>query len=105
MVLYSPKCIIYVSAPFIVYFTFSVKPNKVGVTVFLDYDIKLLLPYIDWKPFFDVWQLRGKYPNRGYPGIFKDNDVGKKLIVSQRGMQYYDNLQYACMLLTLKVGV
>ncbi|CAI8018837.1 Methionine synthase [Geodia barretti] len=52
------------------------KPKKVGITVFRDYDIKSLLPYIDWKPFFDVWQLRGKYPNRGYPGIFKDKDVG-----------------------------
>ncbi len=34
------------------------------------------MPYIDWKPFFDVWQLRGKYPNRGYPKIFDDADVG-----------------------------
>ena len=23
-----------------------------------------------------VWQLRGKYPNRGYPNIFKDETVG-----------------------------
>merc|ERR1740130_1315143 len=35
-----------------------------------------LLPYIDWNPFFQVWQLRGKYPNRGYPQIFKDETVG-----------------------------
>ena len=56
---------------------FSVKPIKLGVTVFRDYDIKLLLQYIDWKPFFEVWQLRGKYPNRGYPRIFNDKDVGK----------------------------
>uniref|UniRef100_A0A1I8JII1 Methionine synthase n=1 Tax=Macrostomum lignano TaxID=282301 RepID=A0A1I8JII1_9PLAT len=35
-----------------------------------------LLPYIDWKPFFDVWQLRGRYPNRGYPAIFRDERVG-----------------------------
>ncbi len=32
--------------------------------------------YIDWKPFFDVWQLRGKYPNRGFPKVFKDATVG-----------------------------
>jgi 5-methyltetrahydrofolate--homocysteine methyltransferase len=25
-----------------------------------------------------VWQLRGKYPNRGYPNIFKDANVGKQ---------------------------
>ena len=35
-----------------------------------------LLDYIDWNPFFAVWQLRGKYPNRGYPKIFNDADVG-----------------------------
>lgn len=35
-----------------------------------------LLPYIDWNPFFAVWQLRGKYPNRGYPRIFEDETVG-----------------------------
>lgn len=34
------------------------------------------MSYIDWKPFFDVWQLRGKYPNRGFPKIFNDPTVG-----------------------------
>jgi len=45
--------------------------------VLQDYDISRLTSYIDWKPFFDVWQLRGKYPNRGYPKIFNDATVGK----------------------------
>ncbi len=31
---------------------------------------------IDWNPFFQVWQLRGRYPNRGYPKIFNDEKVG-----------------------------
>ncbi|RKP23035.1 activation domain of methionine synthase [Syncephalis pseudoplumigaleata] len=35
-----------------------------------------LIKYIDWNPFFQVWQLRGRYPNRGYPKIFKDEAVG-----------------------------
>ena len=35
-----------------------------------------LVEYIDWKPFFDTWQLRGKYPNSKYPNIFKDETVG-----------------------------
>lgn len=47
-----------------------------GSRTFRDYDLNRLIPYIDWKPFFDVWQLRGKYPNRGYPRIFDDADVG-----------------------------
>ena len=46
-----------------------------------DYDLDKLLPYIDWKYFFDVWQLRGKYPNRGYPKIFNDKDVGELSII------------------------
>ena len=37
-----------------------------------------IVPYIDWKPFFDVWQLKGKYPNRGYPKIFNDETVGSE---------------------------
>uniref|UniRef100_H2Z6R8 Methionine synthase n=1 Tax=Ciona savignyi TaxID=51511 RepID=H2Z6R8_CIOSA len=48
------------------------EPKFIGNKVFHDFNIEKLVPYIDWKPFFDVWQLRGKYPNRGYPKIFKD---------------------------------
>jgi len=44
--------------------------------VLKDFDLKELVKYIDWKPFFDVWQLKGKYPNRGYPKIFLDKDIG-----------------------------
>jgi hypothetical protein len=54
----------------------SAAPKFLGRRVFADYDVKRLLDYIDWKPFFDVWQLRGKYPNRGYPKIFQDATVG-----------------------------
>jgi 5-methyltetrahydrofolate--homocysteine methyltransferase len=41
-----------------------------------DYDLSSVLPFIDWNPFFAVWQLRGKYPNRNYPKIFNDETVG-----------------------------
>ncbi|XP_034716471.1 methionine synthase [Etheostoma cragini] len=51
-------------------------PQFLGTRVFECYDLNSLLDYIDWKPFFDVWQLRGKYPNRGYPKIFNDQTVG-----------------------------
>lgn len=43
-----------------------------------DIDLDQVIPYIDWKPFFDIWQLRGKYPNRSYPKIFLDEDVGEE---------------------------
>lgn len=52
------------------------KPTFLGTRVFKDYDLRKLVAYIDWKPFFDVWQLRGKYPNRSFPKIFKDKTVG-----------------------------
>ncbi|XP_038159870.1 methionine synthase [Cyprinodon tularosa] len=53
-----------------------VRPQFLGTRVFECYDLNGLLDFIDWKPFFDVWQLRGKYPNRGYPKIFNDKTVG-----------------------------
>ncbi|XP_064365418.1 methionine synthase isoform X4 [Dromaius novaehollandiae] len=55
-----------------------VKPKFIGTKVFEDYDLERLIEYIDWKPFFDVWQLRGKYPNRGFPKIFNDKTVGEE---------------------------
>merc|ERR1711971_350388 len=55
-----------------------VKPTFLGTKVYEDFDLKKLIPYIDWKPFFDVWQLRGKYPNGRYPKLFKDETVGKE---------------------------
>uniref|UniRef100_A0A3B4UY59 Methionine synthase n=2 Tax=Seriola dumerili TaxID=41447 RepID=A0A3B4UY59_SERDU len=53
-----------------------VRPQFLGTRVFEQYDLNSLVDFIDWKPFFDVWQLRGKYPNRGYPKIFNDKTVG-----------------------------
>ena len=55
----------------------TVKPKFIGTKVFEDYDLKRLVEYIDWKPFFDVWQLRGKYPNRSFPKVFNDKTVGE----------------------------
>ncbi|KAI8319189.1 methionine synthase [Martensiomyces pterosporus] len=54
------------------------KPNLVGSKVYEDYDLSKVLPFIDWNPFFQVWQLRGKYPNRGYPKLFNDATVGEE---------------------------
>ncbi|XP_053567860.1 methionine synthase isoform X2 [Bombina bombina] len=54
------------------------KPKFTGTKIFRNYDLEKLCKYIDWKPFFDVWQLRGKYPNRGFPKIFNDKTVGEE---------------------------
>ena len=53
-----------------------VKPSFMGTKVFKDIDLNTVVNHIDWNPFFQVWQLRGKYPNRGYPKIFNDETVG-----------------------------
>jgi 5-methyltetrahydrofolate--homocysteine methyltransferase len=53
------------------------KPTFLGEKVFNKYPLETLRKFIDWGPFFSVWQLRGKYPNRGYPKIFNDKDVGQ----------------------------
>ncbi|WP_265132433.1 methionine synthase [Chryseobacterium oranimense] len=46
-------------------------PNNLGVTVIEDQDLRELLPFIDWSPFFRSWDLHGKYPN-----ILEDEVVG-----------------------------
>ena len=52
------------------------KPATLGVTVYADVPISEVTDFIDWNPFFQVWQLRGRYPNRGFPKIFDDDAVG-----------------------------
>jgi len=53
-------------------------PTLMGEMVFEDYPLTKLISRIDWNPFFAVWQLKGKYPNRGYPKIFNDETVGEE---------------------------
>jgi len=38
------------------------RPTFLGTRAFTDYDLKLLLPYIDWTPFFSTWEIKGTYP-------------------------------------------
>jgi len=51
-------------------------PNQLGVTVIDTVSLEDVVPYMDWNPFFQTWELRGRYPNRGYPKIFDDEAVG-----------------------------
>lgn len=58
-----------------------VRPKFVGeYKVYKEYDLAKLIPYIDWDPFFQAWQIRGKYPNRTYPKIFNDKTVGEEAL-------------------------
>jgi len=38
-------------------------PKRSGITVFTDYDIAELREYIDWQPFFNAWEMKGKFPD------------------------------------------
>ena len=51
------------------------KPRQMGTTV-VTKSLVDVLPFFDWNPFFQVFELRGRYPNRGYPKIFNDEKVG-----------------------------
>ncbi len=46
-------------------------PKKLGTHVFENYDFNLLRKYIDWTPFFQTWELHGRYPK-----ILEDEVVG-----------------------------
>lgn len=59
-------------------------PLQKDVQVYSDIDLNELREYIDWTPFFQTWELRGKYPN-----IFEDEYVGqeaKKLFADATAM-------------------
>jgi 5-methyltetrahydrofolate--homocysteine methyltransferase len=53
------------------------KPITVGNIAFQKYNLSEIRKYIDWGPFFSLYNLRGKYPNKGYPNIFKDKTCGE----------------------------
>ncbi len=38
-------------------------PRQPGVHRFEDYDIAELREYIDWQPFFNAWEMKGKFPD------------------------------------------
>ncbi len=39
-----------------------VKPQFFGTKVFETYDLEELSRYIDWTPFFQTWELKGRFP-------------------------------------------
>ncbi|WP_138483369.1 methionine synthase [Dyadobacter bucti] len=49
----------------------AVKPQFLGTRIYDDYELNDIVKYIDWTPFFQTWQLHGKYPK-----IFDDKVVG-----------------------------
>nr|AGT02423.1 methionine synthase [Strigomonas culicis] len=65
------------------------RPRKLGNITISDYPLDKIASRIDWNPFFSVWQIRGTYPNRGYPKLFNCPTVGaeaKKLFDDAQSM-------------------
>jgi 5-methyltetrahydrofolate--homocysteine methyltransferase len=59
-------------------------PRTPGITVFDDVPLAELVDYIDWTPFFNTWELSGKYP-----AILDDEIVGaqaRELFADARAM-------------------
>jgi 5-methyltetrahydrofolate--homocysteine methyltransferase len=48
------------------------KPSFLGLKAFDRYDLRELVPYIDWTPFFKTWDIAGVYPR-----LLKDEVVGE----------------------------
>jgi 5-methyltetrahydrofolate--homocysteine methyltransferase len=46
-------------------------PSFTGVRTLRDFPLEKILPYVDWSPLFNAWELKGKYPK-----IFNDPTVG-----------------------------
>lgn len=49
-----------------------VRPTFLGIKSFDEYDLAELVPYIDWTPFFQTWELAGRFP-----AILEDAKVGE----------------------------
>jgi 5-methyltetrahydrofolate--homocysteine methyltransferase len=59
-------------------------PRQPGLTALRDYPLEELVPYIDWGPFFQAWELSGAYPR-----ILEDPVVGeaaRKVLAEGREM-------------------
>ncbi|WPP06049.1 methionine synthase [Methylocella tundrae] len=68
------------------------RPAFTGTRVFRAYDVAELIPYIDWTPFFQTWELRGRYPlilddpkqGEAARQLFDDAQAMLKRIVTER---------------------
>jgi 5-methyltetrahydrofolate--homocysteine methyltransferase len=48
------------------------EPDFIGVRSLKNYPLEKIVPYIDWTPFFQAWELSGRYP-----AILQDSVVGE----------------------------
>ena len=68
------------------------KPLFTGTRTFRTYDVAELVPYIDWTPFFQTWEMKGRYPallddprqGEAARQLFDDAQLMLKKIVDER---------------------
>jgi 5-methyltetrahydrofolate--homocysteine methyltransferase len=68
------------------------KPTFTGTRVFRTYDVSELVPYIDWTPFFQTWELKGRFPailedeaqGAAARSLYEDAQAMLKQIVEER---------------------
>jgi 5-methyltetrahydrofolate--homocysteine methyltransferase len=69
----------------------AVNPSFLGTKTFDDWDVAELARYIDWTPFFQTWELKGRYPailddekqGEAARGLFADAQAMLKQIVDE----------------------
>ncbi|MFA7633393.1 MAG: methionine synthase [Thiohalomonadaceae bacterium] len=49
------------------------KPAQPGIQVFDEMPLEYIIPYIDWSPFFQAWEMKGRYPQ-----ILDDEQQGEQ---------------------------
>lgn len=70
-------------------------PAQPGIHVFTDIDLAELLPVIDWTPFFQTWEMGGRYPailddevkGEAARSLFDDANEMLKKIVDEKWLQ------------------
>ncbi|MBV2235825.1 MAG: methionine synthase [Sterolibacterium sp.] len=58
-----------------------VKPRQTGRIVLNDIDLAAVVPYLDWAPLFQTWDLAGSFP-----GILEDDKVGAAVAEQARNV-------------------
>jgi 5-methyltetrahydrofolate--homocysteine methyltransferase len=67
-------------------------PNFIGTRLFENYDLAELARHIDWTPFFQTWELKGRYPailedekqGAAARALFEDAQAMLKKIIAER---------------------
>jgi len=68
------------------------QPELIGVRTLNNYPLEKIVPYVDWTPFFQAWELAGRYPDilqdevvgETASQLFRDAQVMLKKIIEQK---------------------